>query len=165
MSTSTGLWSIKVMLGMDRLRLFYRAPVCGPCVCDATGPAGWRGAVPAAWHTVRCRWPHGKDGPDQPYEPVCSRSAQDSSLGEDATAWSSGHPERVARFQLAPASRFTSQHTRSPISGHTAVASGNGALTQLGSPPVASNLTANRHRVRLRPAVIPAGLIPRLDCV
>ena len=39
-----------------------------------------------------------------------------------------GDPELVAGYQLALAARFTSQHTRSSIGHHTAVASSDGAL-------------------------------------
>src|ERR1700728_158630 len=54
-----------------------------------------------------------------------------------------GLPELVIGFQLARPARLNRQHTRSAISGHTAVACSYAPLAQLRPPPVTPNLTAN----------------------
>ncbi len=140
MGTSTGLWSIKVMSGMDDCVYFYRAPVCEPV--SAAQQIQQAGAELSPRHGIQC----GVDG----FMGKTDRISHTSQCARDlhrtqalAKTLQHGHPERVARFQLALPARFTSQHTRSSISGHTAVASRNGALAQLSSPPIASNLTAN----------------------
>src|SRR5580698_4015900 len=58
-------------------------------LAGGASPAPRPASGPVAWHTERCKWFREKAGWDHPYEPVCSRSAPDSSPAPNGSAHSS----------------------------------------------------------------------------